>query len=476
MNKQQENNEIILSDSFVNSNPLIYNEFDPKLENEMIYKLISKNFFLIEKLIIMNENKFSTEVKINSNNITNNLNLNNNNLNYNSNYKNNNISKDILSCNLINANNNCNTISNTNQVGSNKSNFNLFSNFKTSPNNLIKNRMGANSKTISNINSAVNSKTSLQYSFCKSEENKDFNKCDFDFPDYLHFSLIKFIKIFSKIFFNKNLSLQYSGIFQMITDIIKLENSSSLIIFIFRFLIESLTKTHGIAEAQKVLLLNEIKSIFEIITSKAFICPDFSKSRNQDSNTVNGLFIGNLMVNKDCLLKMMNFHLELNFMDPVSFEKLRKLFYNTLTRLLILHSNSTNDEEDLSNNFFEQLTDHYVYSIYENSEKLKIPDSMQNGSMVLLGLIIDSIGILQKVDTRNHYDFFIKKYFNILDCMINFYIIFRNVSLLQIVILQFFYNLTKNDFARINFHGNLGKKLKSLYLIFDFLKVYLFLN
>ena len=47
-----------ISDSFVKINP-IYSEFDPKFENEIIFKLISKNFYLIEKIIIMNEHIIS---------------------------------------------------------------------------------------------------------------------------------------------------------------------------------------------------------------------------------------------------------------------------------------------------------------------------------------------------------------------------------------------------------------------------------
>jgi hypothetical protein len=405
----------------VKINPLIYSEFDPNLENEMIYKLISKNFFLIEKIIIMNEN--------NSNPETNNLNSNNNNNN-------------IYNNNVVKINN-----------GSSKNNLTFYSNFKTSPNNFPM----CKSKSISRLNSAVNSKTSLQYSFCKSEENKDFKKSEFEFPDYLQFSLINFLKNFSKVFFNKNLNLQYTGVFQMITDILKLENSSCLIIFIFRFLIESITKYANNSSAHKHFLLNEIKTIFEIIISKAFIRSDFSLARNSDSNALNSLFIGNLMINTDCFLKIMNFHIELNFMDPVAFEKLRKLFYNMLTRLLILHSNANNNEEDSGNLFF-QLIDHYVYQIFENAEKLKIAEQMQSASTVLLGLIIDSIGILQKIDTRSHYDYFIKKILTVFDCLINFYVIYRNVPQLQIVILKFFFNITNNSCSRIDFHGRLGTK------------------
>lgn len=355
---------------------------------------------------------------------------------------------------IVNISNNNNLVNNVNSnLSKNKTIF--YSNFKTSPNNFGISK----SRTISKINSAVNSKTSLQYSFTKSEENKDFNKCEFEFPDYLQFSLINFIKNFSKIFFNRNLILQYTGIFQMITDIIKLENSSCLIIFIFRFLIESITKNSNINNntntSYRQFLLNEIKAIFEIVISKAFICSDFSNAKNSDSGALNSLFIGNLMINTDCLLKIMNFHVELNFMDPVAYQKLRKMFYNMLTRLLILHSNANNNDEDFGN-LFHQLIDHYVYQIFENAEKLKIAEQMQSASTVLLGLLIDSIGIMQKIDTRSHYDYFIKKYLTVFDCLINFYIIYRNVPLLQIVILKFFFNVTNNSYSRIDFNGRLG--------------------
>lgn len=379
---------------------------------------------------------------MNENNSTSDLN-NNNNLNTNNN---NNITNNINNNSLI-------SISNKNQ--NSKTSFIFYSNFKTSPKNFAM----CKSKSISKLNSALNSKTSLQYSFCKSEENKDFSKCEFEFPEYLQFSLIKFIKNFSKVFFNRNLILQYNGVFQMITDILKLENSSCLIIFIFRFLIESITKsTNNGASAHKDILLNEIKSIFEIIISKAFICSNFSNTRNCDSNTVNSLFIGKLNLNTDCLLKIMNFHLELNFMDPVAHEKLRKLFYNSLTRLLILNSNasSNNEDDDASANLFFQLVDHYVFQISENAEKLKISEQMQSASVVLLGLMIDSIGILQTIDTRSHYNYFVRKYVTVFDCLINFYFVYRNVPQLQIVVLKFFFNITKNSCSRIDFHGRLG--------------------
>ena len=38
INKLTENSENALSDSLVKINPLIYNEFDPKIENEIIQK------------------------------------------------------------------------------------------------------------------------------------------------------------------------------------------------------------------------------------------------------------------------------------------------------------------------------------------------------------------------------------------------------------------------------------------------------
>jgi len=480
VNKIHENNEVSLSDSFVKINPLIYSEFDPKLESEVIYKLISKNFYLIEKIIIMNET-YTEENNNDNNNTLLNLNVNNNNMN-------NSLLNNSLSNNGI-LNNNNNTCAKNNLNILNRKNINFFSNLKASP----KNYLGGSKKSISYFNSAVNSKTSLQYSISKSEENKNFNKSEFDFPDYLHISLINFIKNFCKIFFNRNLSLQYLGVFQMITDVIKLENSSCLIIFIFRFLIETLTKKNNFHEPQKDYLLKQIDSIFEIIISKTFISADFSNRKNSDfimnnnmnssiklsidNNTIsNSLSIGNLILNTDSLMKILNFHLELNFMNPVAYGKLRKIFYNTLTRLLILHYNSKNiyvncfmetcnyEEDYLNNNLFFQLVDHYVFQIFDNAEKLKILDQMQNSSEILLGLLIDSIGILQKIDTKINYNYFVKNYARNFDCLINFYMMYRKVYILQNVLLKFFYNITKNEYSRISFIGNLGYLTNLIYI------------
>lgn len=353
INKSSENSEHSISDSLVKINPLIYNEFDPKIENEIIYKLISKNFSLIDKYL--NMNKLKQEQKNNEHN---------------------------------------------------------------NPD-------------------------------CKSN-----NIHDLDFPLTLHFSLLHFLKNFCSVFFNKNISLQYSSIFCMLSDYLKLESSSELIIFIFKFLIESFTKTK-LPQDQKNKAMIEIKKIFEILIDKSYICFEYNNLKNSDSNALNSLFIGNIMINQDCLRKIINFHLDLNFLDPVNFYKIRKLFYSTLIRLLILNSNNPNNEEE-GFIIYMQLIDHYTLSINEYSNKLKNEAEIECASNNLLGLIIDSIGILQKIDRRSNYSYFIKKFILCFDNIIQFYSIYRYISFLQNTMLKFVSQLTKNSYSRIDFHGDLS--------------------
>jgi hypothetical protein len=447
----------MIDDKFLGIDPLIYSKYDINIKHEIIFKLFSKIFLLLKYSIDISEGK-----KINYEDNLIDKEENNNIINITPKEKLNSKSQIISNSKNLSIS----KISTQKKASTQKENLNFQNNLSFIYNSINKNN---------NNNNLINN------------DNNDNNNSlinQIKFPDYLLFSLTNFLKIFCKIFFCKNLNRKYSSIFECISENLKIENSSEILIFILNFLTKIITK-NKFSNAFRSKINKESKKILDILIEKIYINNDYLHLKYYD-NTINPLFIGNIMINNVIIKKITEFHMNLISLDSFEFYGLRKNFYSFLAKLLMLNcENPHNKDESLI--LFNFLIDFYVIEINKNSAKLKEEEVKDNENeydkgdnndnrneneinfnkeklrenicLNIFGLLVDSVGIIQKIEQRNFYLIFLQKYLTTFEKIKDFYFLFSNIYQLQNIVLKFFENLTENKFNRIEFDQYTCKKI-----------------
>jgi len=248
--------------------------------------------------------------------------------------------------------------------------------------------------------------------------------------------LFYFLKNFCKLFLNKNLSGKYFNIFENISETFKLKDNTMILSFIISFLVES-CKINQISKNDHFHYQKVIK-IFRTIVSNAYMSIDVTSGEKL-------LYIGKLHIQENFLNSVLEMPEILVKLDPISMGKYRTIFYNSISKIMLMKTSSRN--EDLFN---------LVLKFYTDNIFLR-KDSIQGNEKVgydFLGYLQDLKGICSSISLKEDYKNFISSVHRSLLILIQFYKENSHIPEVNIFTLKLIEEITNNKHERIYFSQN----------------------
>lgn len=245
-----------------------------------------------------------------------------------------------------------------------------------------------------------------------------------------------FLKNFCKLFLSKSLSNKYLNIFPLLTDILKLNDNSMILTFIISFIVEICKNSNKLfVHKNEHALLQDVIKIFDIIVSNCNIV----SIPNSDERF---MYVGKLTLHESSLNSLIDLHSVLNTLDPITFGKYRKIFYHSITKIILIRSNT---------GIFDNLLMFYIDNLVKSKDLLKGND--QVGYMIL-GYMKDLLGICSSIATKTDYKIFFTKLYDGFIIMKDFYSYNCHLPEVNIAYLKLLENVSKNSIDRISFPSN----------------------
>lgn len=301
--------------------------------------------------------------------------------------------------------------------------------------------------------------------------SNSINNVPIDNLIFLQQGIFYFLKNFAKLFLSKKLDPKYINLFPNLCEILNLKDNSLILSFIISFLIE-VSKCHqnstihnntGIKTSPYTSLsgnnfqiLPNVIKIFQIIINNVHIEIDGHTGEKI-------LYAGKIGLQEDFLKSILSLHEILIKLDPISLGKYRKIFYKSMSKIILMKENSNN------NQLFNNLLDFYNTNIKAMKGSIKGNDEV---GYTLLGYVKDLEGIVAAITLKQEYKNFITKMFEAITVLGEFYKSNCHIAEVNISMLKLIVNISDNSSDRICFPLNSVLPVQFLNLACSMLTTY----